>query len=49
VEGHKLGLSYAVTKHCSVGATAFFTKAIEAAEGSDNEGTLYQFDVQYKF
>jgi hypothetical protein len=49
VEGHKLGLSYAVTKHCSVAATAFFTKPIEAMDGYDDSGTLYQFDVKYKF
>jgi hypothetical protein len=49
VEGHKLGLSYSVTKNCSVGATAFFTSLIEAADGYDDEGSLYQFDVKYKF
>lgn len=49
VQGHKLGLAYAVSKNCSVGATAFFTELIEAPSNGDDKGTLYQFDLSYKF
>lgn len=49
VKGHSLGLGYAVTKNFSVGASAMFTKLIEPASGSDDKGTLYQFDAVYKF
>jgi hypothetical protein len=49
VQGHKLSLSYSVSKHCSVGTTAFFTELIDAADGGDDGGALYQFNVKYKF
>lgn len=49
VQGHKIGLSYAVTKNCSLAATAFFTDLIEAPTSGDDKGTLYQFDLSYKF
>ncbi len=49
VKGHKLGLSYSLTKHCSIGATAIFTDYVEPAAGDDDSGELYQFDLGYKF
>jgi len=50
VHGHKLGLAYAVSKNCSVSATAFFTELIEPSSSYDGDkGTLYQFDLSYKF
>ena len=50
VQGHKLGLAYAVSKNCSVSATAFFTELIEPSSSYDGDkGTLYQFDLSYKF
>ncbi|MDX9981503.1 MAG: putative porin, partial [Lentisphaeria bacterium] len=49
VQGHVLGLGYAVTKNFSLGATAMFTSLIEPAAGSDDDGTLFQFDAVYKF
>jgi len=49
VQGHSLGLGYAVTKNFSLGASAMFTKLIEPAAGKDDKGTLYQFDASYRF
>ena len=49
VQGHSLGLSYAVSKNFSLGATAMFTELIEPKAGKDNDGMLYQFDAIYKF
>jgi hypothetical protein len=49
VQGHTLGVGYAVSKNFSLGATAMFTSLIEPASGSDDEGTLFQFDAVYKF
>ncbi|NOY81629.1 MAG: hypothetical protein GXP31_11595 [Kiritimatiellaeota bacterium] len=45
LEGHKLGLSYAVTPHFSLGLTAMFVQEIEG----NKEAQLYQFDAKYKF
>lgn len=45
LEGHKLGLSYAVTSNFSLGATAMLLQEIEG----DKDATLCQFDAKYKF
>jgi hypothetical protein len=49
VEGHRIGISYDVTKHCSVGATAILTQWIEDSVYSYDDGEVYQFDVNYRF
>ncbi|NOY82938.1 MAG: hypothetical protein GXP31_18220 [Kiritimatiellaeota bacterium] len=45
LEGHKLGLSYAVTPHFSLGLTTMLVQEIEG----DKDAKLYQFDAVYKF
>ncbi len=49
VQGHQLGISYALTKNCSIGATAVFTELIESSASANGDGQLYQFDLSYKF
>ncbi len=47
--GHSLGLEYSFSKNFSMGATVMFTELIEAESGKDNQGSLYQLDMVYKF
>jgi len=49
VQGHVLGLSYALSKNCSLGGTVMLTDYIEAPEDHDDNGLLYQIDLSYKF
>ncbi len=51
VKGHKLGLSYGISKHCSLGATAFFVEDLETRSGAnaDDKKEHYQLDLKYKF
>jgi len=49
VQGHVLGLSYDLSKNLSLGATMMLTELIEPAAGNDDDGTLYQLDISYKF
>jgi DNA-binding transcriptional MerR regulator len=49
VQGHVLGLSYDLSKNLSLGATMMLTELIEPADGNDDDGTLYQLDISYKF
>lgn len=49
VQGHVIGLSYNLTKNLSLGGTVMLTELIEPADGNDDDGTLYQIDLSYKF
>ena len=49
VKGHVIGLSYNITKNLSLGGTVMLTELIEPADGNDDDGTLYQIDLSYKF
>lgn len=49
VKGHVIGLSYNLTKNLSLGGTVMLTELIEPADGNDDDGTLYQIDLSYKF
>lgn len=47
VKGFKLGLSYALTKHCSLGTTALLYEPME--RDLDQNCKTYQVDMNYKF
>jgi len=47
VKGFKVGLSYALTKHCSVGTTAYLYEAME--RDLDQDAKTYHVDMTYKF
>jgi len=47
VQGFKVNLGYALTKHCSVDAAAFFYEAVERDLNQD--ARTYHFDLNYKF
>jgi hypothetical protein len=47
VKGFKVGLSYALTKHCSVGTTAYLYEPIE--RDLDQDAKTYHVDMTYKF
>ena len=47
VKGFKVGLGYALTKHCSVDATAYLYEAIE--RDLDQDAKTYHLDLNYKF
>jgi hypothetical protein len=49
-EGHKFGVAYDLTKHCTLGATAILTDYIDANDlALDEDGAVYQLDLTYKF
>jgi len=47
VEGFRVGLGYKLTKNCWLDATGFFYEAKE--RDIDQNPTIYQFDLNYKF
>lgn len=47
VKGFKIGLGYALTKHCSLGATAYLYEAME--RDLDQDAQTYHMDMTYKF
>ncbi len=47
--GHSLGLEYSFSKNFTLGGSITLTELIEAESGRDQEGTLYQLDMVYKF
>jgi len=49
VQGHVLGLGYDLTKNCTLSATAMLTEYVETWDGWDNDASLYQIDLTYKF
>lgn len=49
VQGHIFGLSYDLSKNCTIGGTMMLTDLIEAPADRDDSGLLYQLDISYKF
>jgi len=49
VQGHSIGLKYSISKNFSISSTMIFTDLIVASSEQDDQGTLYQFDISYKF
>jgi len=47
VQGFKIGLGYALAKHCSVDATAYLYEAME--RDLDQDAKTYHLDLNYKF
>ncbi|MFA6930958.1 MAG: hypothetical protein WCT05_11575, partial [Lentisphaeria bacterium] len=49
VQGHSIGLGYSISKNFSISTTMMFTDLIDADSDQDDQGTLQQFDISYKF